>query len=140
MKHVSEGIQMKANIGLQPASADTGESASNKLEYVILSILRHYNGSFNGSLQDWYVVLKPGFPHLADPQELREVFRRFSTDGIIKLTRDKTGSDTVKDDGQLAVEDPFSSSLNPEGVAHWNLNRVRSAPEPAHGRQESSNR
>ena len=103
------------------------KALGQKLEYVILCILVHYDRGFEGSLLDWYVALKPAIPQLTNPRELQGAFQRLSAQGALKLERPKTGADIAADgNDQFPIERKFSTAVIPEGVARWNLNRDRS--------------
>src|SRR6266480_4049138 len=117
---------MTATDELQTSSAIEGQSLTGKLEFAILSVLIHYNGSYEETLVDWYAAMRLGLPELADPKEVRDVFKRLSGGRIVELH--KAGCDTYSgcdaDDDQFFSEESFTTALTAQGLVYWNTVRI----------------
>lgn len=112
----NDTILMNTDSSLHLVSTNPNDVQSYKLEYVILSILLQYEGSFRGSLMDWYLALKPGLPQLSDPQQLRGAFQRLSEDGIIRCEPQNP---------ELPVDTIFCAALHPTGVDQWKTSHTQ---------------
>src|SRR5260370_26187548 len=99
---------MTARGGVQTISAIEGQSLTGKLEFAILSVLIHYNGSYEESLVDWYAALRLGLPQLTDPKEVQDVFKRLSGGRIVELH--KAGSGSYR--GRVAADGPIFSAAS----------------------------
>jgi hypothetical protein len=111
-----EILLMKTNSILQPIAVND-EVLARKVEFVILSLLTHYNCYYQDSLLRWYSALRLGIPQLTDLNQIEDAFKRLSAGGIIELDRPITGS---CDGGSK----PFMTTLTPMGVSHWNSVRI----------------
>ena len=109
---------MKTNSLLQPMTVND-EALARKLEFVILSLLIHYQGYYQDSLVEWYSALRLGVPQLTDIQQLGDAFKRLSAGGIIELDRPITGSSRCDGDRK-----PFMTTLTPMGLIRWNSVRI----------------
>src|SRR5438874_380481 len=78
---------MTANGALQTVVAAEAPSLAGKLEFAILSVLIHYNGSYEETLSDWYSALRLGLPELTHYQQVRDIFKRLSAEGIVELNK-----------------------------------------------------
>ena len=70
----------------------TQEALSRELEFAILSVLAHYNGSYEEHLVEWYSALRLGLPQFTDTRQLLDVFKRLSDVEIIALDRHNPGA------------------------------------------------
>jgi hypothetical protein len=77
---------MTKNSVLQAVPANQ-EALACELEFAILGVLAHYNGSYEEHLVEWYSALRLGLPQLTDTRQLLDVFNRLSAAGIIALDR-----------------------------------------------------
>jgi len=73
---------MTVTSSLQTVAVAEQRSLTGKLEFAILSVLIHYNGSYDETLIDWYAALRLGLPELAHPDEVRDVFERLSAEEL----------------------------------------------------------
>ena len=103
--------------------ASDRQSLDLKLEFAILGVLIHYNGSIEESLVEWYSALRLGLPQLVDPRQLREVFKRLRDQGIIEL--DKPNADDL-----LSSAAPFKTALTRQGAVLWNTVQVQVGGAP----------
>ncbi len=125
---------MTATGGVQTISAIEGQSLTGKLEFAILSVLIHYNGSYEESLVDWYAALRLGLPQLADPKEVRAVFKRLSGGRVVELH--KSGSDSYSgrdaDDDRFFSAESFTTALTAQGLVYWNTVRIQPGQSSAY--------
>ena len=103
------------------------EALAREIEFAILGVLVHYNGSYEDSLVEWYSALRLGLPQLTDTRQLLDVFKSLSGLGIIALNRHKSGSHAGHgpDDDRFFAWGPFMTTLTPAGLVHWNTVRVQ---------------
>src|SRR5229473_5865737 len=111
-------VKMTATGELQTISAIEGPSLAGKLEFAILSVLIHYNGSYEETLVDWYAALRLGLPQLADPKEVREVFKRLSGGRVVELHKSGSGSYSGcdADDDRFFSAESFTTALTAQGL------------------------
>src|SRR6266478_1404974 len=119
-------VKMTATGELQTISAIEGPSLMGMLEFAILSVLIHYNGSYEETLVDWYAALRLGLPQLADPKAVREVFKRLSGGRVAELHNDVAGSYSGcdEDDDRFSSSASFTTALTARGLIYWNTVRV----------------
>src|SRR5258706_13955316 len=119
-------IKMTATGALHTMSAIQEQSLTGKLEFAILSVLIHYNGSYEETLVDWYAALRLGLPQLADPKEVREVFKRLSGGRVVELHNNVTGSYSGcdADDERFFSSESFTTAFTSRGLIYWNTVRV----------------
>jgi len=95
------------------------------VEFAILSVLIHYNGSYEETLVDWYAALRLGLPQLADPKEVQDVFERLAKGRIIEIYKDGSGSYSGGDeDEEFFFEGSFTTALTAQGLVYWNTVRI----------------
>jgi len=110
---------MTKNSALQ-AMAVNQEALAREIEFAILGVLIHYNGSYEECLVEWYSALRLGLPQLTDTRQLRDVFRGLAALGIIALD-----AGHGPDDDKFFGRGPFMTTLTPAGLVHWNTVRVQ---------------
>ena len=116
---------MPATSGFRPGSANAAGLFGLKLEYVILTLLLHYGGSYEDSFLEWYSAVKLAVPQLSDPQSLRNAFQRLSEQGTIELRRPDFGSYSGEAaDVDFFLDSPFIAALAADGIIHWVAVRV----------------
>jgi hypothetical protein len=122
-------LKMTATGELQTISAIEGQSLTSltgMLEFAILSVLIHYNGSYEETLVDWYAALRLGLPQLAHPKEVRDVFKRLAGGRIVELHKDDSGSYSGRDadDDRFFSGGSFTTALTAQGLVYWNTVRI----------------
>ena len=117
---------MTKNSALQ-GTAVNQEALAREIEFAILGVLTHYNGSYEECLVEWYSALRLGLPQLTDTRQLLDVFKRLSAAGIIALDRHDAGSGGGHgpDDDEFFDPGPFMTTLTTVGLVHWNTVRVQ---------------
>ena len=125
---------MTSTGGLQTISAIEGQSLTGKLEFAILSVLIHYNGSYEESLVDWYAALRLGLPRLTNPNEVRDVFKRLSGGRIVELHKAGSGSYSGRDadDDRFFSAGSFTTALTAQGLVYWNTVRIQPGQSSAY--------
>src|SRR5437868_5291628 len=111
------------NGALRTVAVAEAPSLAGKLEFAILSVLIHYNGSYDETLIDWYAALRLGLPELSHPDEVRDVFKRLSAGGIVELTNDSASGSFG--DNRIFSNGPFSTALTAQGLVFWNTIRIQ---------------
>jgi hypothetical protein len=114
---------MTANGATWTISVAEAPSLAGKLEFAILSVLIHYNGSYDETLIDWYAALRLGLPELVDPDQVRNVFQRLSAVGIVELK--KAGCGPSGADLRFFSKGSFTTALTAQGLVYWNTIRVQ---------------
>jgi hypothetical protein len=101
-------------------------SLADKLEFAILSVLIHYNGSYEETLPDWYAALRLGLPALSSPHQVRAVFRRLAAEGVVEIrkTAFEPESSRTVDDDRFFSKGCFITALTAQGLLYWNAVRV----------------
>ena len=117
---------MTATGEFQTISAIEGPSLMGMLEFAILSVLIHYNGSYEETLVDWYAALRLGLPQLTDPGEVQDVFKRLAGGRIVEIYKDGSGSYSGRDedDELFFSEGSFTTALTAQGLVYWNTVRI----------------
>jgi len=115
---------MTATGEFQTISAIEGPSLMGMVEFAILSVLIHYNGSYEETLVDWYAALRLGLPQLADPKEVQDVFERLAKGRIIEIYKDGCGSYSGRDEDGFFSEGSFTTALTAQGLVYWNTVRI----------------
>ena len=96
-----------------------------KLEFAILSVLIHYNGSYEETLSDWYSALRLGLPELTHYQQVRDIFKRLSAEGIVELNKSGAVPYNGADDDRFFSAGSFATALTAQGLVYWNTVRVQ---------------
>jgi len=118
-------LEMTATGEFQTISAIEGPSLMGMVEFAILSVLIHYNGSYEETLVDWYAALRLGLPQLADPKEVQDVFERLAKGRIIEIYKDGSGSYCGRgEDEEFFSEGSFTTALTAQGLVYWNTVRI----------------
>jgi len=119
-------VKMTATGELQTISAIEGPSLMGMLEFAILSVLIHYNGSYEETLVDWYAALRLGLPQLTDPREVQDVFERLARGRIVEIYKHGSGSysGSDADDDRFFSEESFTTALTAQGLVYWNTVRI----------------
>jgi hypothetical protein len=117
---------VKTNSVSQPMTVNE-EALARKVEFVILSVLVHYQGYYQDSLVEWYSALRLGVPQLTDTRQLGDAFKRLSDSGIIQLRRPTAGSSRANGESHegLFSKSPFMTTLTPMGLDHWNTGHIQ---------------
>jgi len=118
---------MTANGVLQTVEATGAPTLAGKLEFAILSVLIHYNGSYEETLPDWYAALRLGLPELAHSGQVRDVFQRLSAGGIVQLNKSDSGypNDFDAGDDRFFAAGSFTTALTAHGLVYWNTVRIQ---------------
>src|SRR5690242_14543405 len=115
---------MTAKGALQISDLVEQPALEGKLEFAILSVLIHYNGSYEETLPDWYAALRLGLPELTHSNQVRDVFKRLSAGGVVELHNFEAGSYNGDDDGFFS-DGSFNTLLTAQGLVYWNTVRVQ---------------
>src|SRR5213593_43384 len=107
---------MLANSGFRGGSATAEGLLRLKLEYVVLTLVLHYGGSYEDSFLEWYSAVKLAVPELSGPQVLRDVFHRLTKQGIIELRSPAAGTYKGNAQPDFLLDTPFITILTPEGL------------------------
>jgi len=122
---------MTANGALQTVVAAEAPSLAGKLEFAILSVLIHYNGSYQETLSDWYSALRLGLPELMHYHQVRDVFKRLSAEGVVELNK-SAAVPYGADDDRFFSAGSFTTALTAQGLVYWNTVRVQPGLPSAH--------
>ena len=108
-------------------TAEGAPSLVGKLEFAILSVLIHYNGSYEETLPDWYAALRLGLPELTNSGQVRDVFQCLSARGIVNLEKSDSeySNDLDAREDRFFAWGSFNTALTAQGLVYWNTVRVR---------------